>query len=302
MKTSLKFYAIFCVFVLEIFAKHPPQIDENHAFLALLSDKGEMSGDLKARKCGKDIELGEISLCFDGELTLTGVLVREDNDNGDTLYDALRFYPDKNAFLPFLFSTFDIESVENLDFERLKIGVLIEKMDKIKLPKPMNSRIFGTAFMRARVKMREYRVLGEGEAAREAYATLISFTPISEIHTQTPNLSEIKPEKFEAYFDGSFKQIAIFAGLPLLKYASKDEFINIRATPNGRVIAKIHAADYKNGGKILLADGVGLDSSNLEPFFTKNAAWVEVFYLPPKAKNTLEALHGYIHSSQLGLK
>ena len=66
-------------------------------------------------------------LCFSGKVRLTGVLTRYFGDNFDESRSELRFYADSNINLPFLPNTDDIKELENLSFQRLCIGILIEK-------------------------------------------------------------------------------------------------------------------------------------------------------------------------------
>ena len=99
----------------------------------------------------------------------------------------------------------------------------------------------------------------------------------------------------------------------ILRYASKDSYINLRESPNGKIlyaIQKNEVATYKktpdeefgilfckmtessaNKGRIVF---LGKDSTNPK--------WYKVAYIPPNAKDTSKAIYGVIHSSQVGFE
>ncbi|MGX2984934.1 hypothetical protein ACWIWK_05650 [Helicobacter sp. 23-1048] len=101
--------------------------------------------------------------------------------------------------------------------------------------------------------------------------------------------------------------------IKILRYASKDSYINLRESPNGKIlyaIQKNEVATYKktpdeefgilfckmtessaNKGRIVF---LGNDSANPK--------WYKVAYIPPNAKDTREAIYGVIHSSQVGFE
>ena len=247
-------------------------------FSELLSDNGKViKNTLKVKK----IDGGNYSAYFDGEITLTGVLERADNSDVDIIYSALRFYPDNNIDLPFLFSLVSADSY-NIDdykeFERLEFGVLLENIE-VKLPEPLNKRFLGVSAVRAEVTIRNYSFYGEGEAGREAYGELVNFKL----------LGDIKTEYFDKY-NYEFKGEAIYS---ILEYNSKDDYVNIRDKANGKVIGKILKNDMiNNGGLLLLVDSNG----NLSDW-EKN--WIEVYYLPPDDNDGKGTIHGFVHGSQI---
>ena len=76
--------------------------------------------------------------------------------------------------------------------------------------------------------------------------------------------------------------------------------MNIRDKANGKIIGKILKRDMiYNGGVLLSINGAGIDYMNYENF-EKN--WYEVFYLPPKAEDGKDAIHGFVHGSQIKLE
>ncbi len=93
-----------------------------------------------------------------------------------------------------------------------------------------------------------------------------------------------------------------------LRYTSKDSYINLRQSPNGKIlrtIAKDEVQQYyelldsyygtcgliestKNLGVIVY---LGQDSTNPK--------WLKVAYIPKEAKDTSKAIYGVIHESQV---
>ena len=252
-------------------------------FSELLSDNGKVTKNtLKVKKLDGTYSAAQIY--FDGEITLTGVLERTDNSDVDTIYSALRFYPDNNIDLPFLFSTFSHNIDDYKEFERLDFGVLLENI-KVKLPEPLNKRFLGTAAVRAEVTIRNYRFYGEGEASREAYGDIVGFKALGDVETKYFSKNNYNVG------DVSYNE---------LQYNSQDNYVNIRDKANGKIIGKILKRDMiYNGGVLLSINGEGIDYENYQDIETK---WLEVFYLPPEAKDGKDAIHGFVHGSQIKLE
>lgn len=88
----------------------------------------------------------------------------------------------------------------------------------------------------------------------------------------------------------------------IMRYISTDSYINLRESPNGKVIYEINKNELpslceystksvKNQGLIFLISKWEKD--------LKNPKWYEVGYIPPNAKNTAQAYYGSIHESQI---
>ncbi len=246
-------------------------------FNELLSDNGKMTKNtLKVKKL--DGTYSAAKIYFDGEVTLTGVLERADDFEAN---NALRFYPDNNIDLPFLFST-DSHNIDDYkEFERLDFGILLDDKN-VNLPSPLNKAFLGVSAVRAEVTIRNYSFYGEGEAGREAYGELVNFKL----------LGDIKTEYFDKY-NYEFKGEAIYS---ILEYNSKDDYVNIRDKPNGKIIGKILKNDMINNGGLLLEVDINGDLSDWE----KN--WIEVYYLPPDDNDGKDAIHGFVHGSQIKLE
>ncbi len=183
-------------------------------FDKLLSDNGKITKyTLRASNVQNNM------VYFDGEITLTGVLERSDNEDIDIIYSALRFFPDDNIDLPFLFSTYYIEDLDDYkEFERLEFGVLLEDI-KVKLPEPLNKRFLGVSAVRAEITISNYHFYGEGEAGREAYGDIVSFKALGNIQTK--------------YFTKNNYNNYLY--YTKLEYNSKDNYINIRDNANGKI-------------------------------------------------------------------
>ncbi|WP_300366252.1 hypothetical protein [Brachyspira sp.] len=246
----------------------PPQI----YFSELLSDNGKMTKNtLKVKNL--DGTYSAAVIYFSGEITLTGVLERADDFETN---NALRFYPDNNIDLPFLFST-DSHKIEDYkEFERLKFGVLLDDKN-INLPSPLNKAFLGVSAVKAEVTIRNYHFYGEGEAGREAYGELVSFKLLGDIKTEYFT-------KDNYYYRGN-------GNYNILKYNSKDDYVNIRDKANGKIIGKILKNDMINNGGLLLA---------IDDYYGSNEKdWCEVYYMPPNAKDGKDAIHGFVHGSQI---
>ena len=245
-------------------------------FNELLSDNGKMTKNtLKVKKLDGTYSAAQIY--FDGEVTLTGLLERADDFETN---NALRFYPDNNIDLPFLFSTSSHNIDDYKEFERLDFGVLLDDKN-VNLPSPLNKAFLGVSAVMAEVTIRNYSFYGEGEAGREAYGELVNFKLLGDIKTEY-----FTKDNYE------FKGEAIYS---ILEYNSKDAYVNIRDKANGKIIEKIFKKDMiNNGGLLLLVDSNG-DLSDWE----KN--WIEVYYLPPDDKDGKGTIHGFVHGSQIKL-
>lgn len=264
-----------------------------------LSNKGVMSKNtLKNKMCENDSKFINMG-CFSGEVELTGAVVSAYNHEYEANVFEVRFYPDTNLDLPFLYVSFcdatdkergavfdeatrswDCSNVK-LKFERLHFGVAL-KIDtkKVFLPKEITNKHLGENGIRAKVRLKDYGFFGEGDAGGDAWATLVEFSPLGEMY-------EISKD------DGDFA---------ILDYKSKDSFINLRDKPRGNIITQIQKSD------ILYGKGKNLTKGQIWATFSKYACfdksaldeWIEVFYLPPEATKPQEAIYGYIHKSQIG--
>ena len=259
-------------------------------FSELLRDNGKVTKNtLKAY----DVESGGM-VYFDGEITLTGVLERADNEDMGDNYTALRFYPDNNVNLPFLYASSEMY-LENqgaskygdswdfsgVEFDRLDFGVLLKNIE-VKLPEPLNKRFLGVSAVRAEVTIKNYRFYEEGEAGREAYGDIVGFKALGDVETKYFSKNN--------YNSGNVSYNE-------LEYNSKDDYVNIRDKANGKIIGKILKRDMiYNGGVLLSINGEGIDYENYADIETK---WLEVFYLPPEAEDGKDAIHGFVHGSQV---
>ncbi|WP_297247173.1 hypothetical protein [uncultured Brachyspira sp.] len=262
-------------------------------FSELLSDDGKVTKNtLKAY----NVESYGI-VYFDGEITLTGVLERSDNYDMGNNYTALRFYPDNNVDLPFLYvsSEMDLKNqgaskygdswdFSGVEFDRLEFGVLLKNIE-VKLPEPLNKRFLGAAAVRAEITIKNYHFYGEGEASREAYGDIVGFKALGDVETEY--FSKNNYNSGDVHYNE-------------LQYNSKDDYVNIRDKANGKIIGKILKRDMiYNGGILLSINGEGIDYENYQDIETK---WLEVFYLPPEAEDGKDAIHGFVHGSQIKLE
>ena len=246
--------------LLEAFPPNKPYFNN------LLINNGKIKSTLKVKKTDDYNN----TIYFDGEVTLTGVIERADHYTMGDIYSELRFYPDKNIDLPFLYYVYNKDYKE---FERLDFGVFLYDKN-INMPNPINKRFFGVSAVRAEITIKNYYFYGEGDAGMEAYGNIVSFKQLGDIKT--------------VYFTKNY-----LCDYRKLEYNSKDDYINIRDKENGKILKK----DMDNNEALLLyINGDGIDFVSLEDL---KKMWLEVFYLPPNIKDGKDAIHGFVHGSQV---
>lgn len=208
----------------------------------------------------------------------------EDEMEGSQI--SLRFYPDKNLALPFLYhSLMGVDELKKIDFtkHRENRSVLILNARDLALQGELglDKKIFGVVAARAKVRLKDYRFYGEGDAGHEIYANIECVEILGDV-----SISSL------AYEDlGSLR----------LKYKSADSYINLRQSPNGTIITQIKrervAKDF--GGGASNEAGARLYYAGESLFRSKDSAqdsaWLGVFYFPNGAKSPI---FGYIHESQ----
>lgn len=270
-------------------------------FTHLLSDKGEIISNTLQPTYAEGLQI-----IFSGKITLTGVLERNDNYEEGSYYDELRFYPDSNLSLPFIYSSYCFQCDENSIwrqstkdigekrvitnpqlfstlFKQLHFGVLLTNRDTLlsKLPQPMRERIYGASAVRVRITLTDYGFYGEGDAGREAWAKALEILPISN--------AEI------SYYEGEIQEDRV-----LFSLNTKDSYVNLRKTPNGEILTPITKEAMAQGGMIIsanYANGACEDfGACLNP---EKGDWFEVYYIPPKTTNGSNVRFGYIHKSQI---
>jgi len=271
------------------------------AFKGLLKDEGEILKD------SFKIESSSLEWTyFSGEVSLSGVLVAGiDYINAKMFY---RFFPDLNLEK----ELYDADAEEGkyiyapsnglllgqiLDCDEkgyihpLAYGILFDIDDKLKLPEIFKKKMFGKLGVRALVTIRDYRHFAKPNELPQSYATLIDFKRLSEIkieYAKNPKNSDNYDKSNRLYFN------------------SKDTYINLRESPNGKILARILGKAMKcdkEGDKIypILSRKLGESNEEYEEKI-KNSGWIEVFYLPKKALDGRDAVYGFIHSSQLGAR
>lgn len=77
-----------------------------------------------------------------------------------------------------------------------------------------------------------------------------------------------------------------------LSLKTKDDFVNLRESPNGNIVARIYKKDFSD---ILV---VKIQQTKLLGF-NQNKKWHKVIYFPPNTRKTKDAKVGFIHQSQL---
>lgn len=97
-----------------------------------------------------------------------------------------------------------------------------------------------------------------------------------------------------------------------LIWVSKDSYINLRQSPNGKILYAIQKNEVVQHKKKFDADygeTCNITESSANKGFiiflgkdSTNPKWYKVAYIPPNAKDTRDAIYGVIHSSQVGFE
>lgn len=257
----------------------------------LLSNRGEITLNTLAPRGGSN-KLN-VEIVFNGMIELTGVLekrfiINYSRDKGG--YVDWFFYPDRNLQLPYV-STFGglggfyDEKTDSFNYTKAKIEDFDEYFDfGIKLrnaflmedtkgyPHSMREggkNFFGAEAIRVKIRLKGYQIVAHPECK------MIAATP--------DKLVEVLSEKSVYYHkkgDGD-KEL-------LMKYASKDSYVNLREKPNGEIIAQIQAKD-------MIGDN---PKAFIYPISFEDGWW-KVFYLSPDAKDGRDAIRGFIHRTQV---
>ena len=304
VKILFAFAFAFCAVAFGRDDSYPPYFcDDCDPFT---SKKGVMTLNTLKRVDCKEIQYGFYGYynlgCFSGEVELTGAIesayrVESPEDYASSF--VILFHPDKNVGLPFLpysrcdsaledkgavfderAQKWDCSKVE-LEFDSRIYDIKIKPISDEKgfLPEEIVNKHLGGNGIRAKVRLKDYEFIGEGESGSSAYATLVEFSPLSKVYKWHTNDEYVS-----------------------LKYGTKDSFVNLRESPNGKIIAQIKRDDMRCGkekAKIIWAKYPFAELAEDVPESLPKNEWLEVFYLPPNAKKPQEAIYGYIHSSQL---
>lgn len=234
----------------------------NPEFKSLLRNDGVMEKNTLKLQKAPMIEAN-------GELIVTGVLV-------DNLDGFVYFYPDKNLKNVL----FDIEQVFNCKSNcgaikpsaNYPIEVLAD--DKI-LSKVLGENIYGTQAVRVKAHFNKF-----------GYEADSSYLVLKNAFTLTP------PKKSYAIY--RLEDILDFG--QEFSYGSKDSYVNIRKAPKGAIVGQIQKADMQKPAN---QKGIIVHKSRRYGDDGIINGWYEVFYFPPGVRHGKDAIHGYIHKSQI---
>ncbi|MGX2985220.1 hypothetical protein ACWIWK_07110 [Helicobacter sp. 23-1048] len=85
-------------------------------------------------------------------------------------------------------------------------------------------------------------------------------------------------------------------GVRPLTLKTNDDFVNLRESPNGAIIARIYKKDFSDSLVIKFPQTRLL---GLIDMYDKEAKWHKVIYFPPNTSKTKDAKAGFIHKSQI---
>ncbi len=231
---------------------------------------------------------GIVRINYNGEITLSGVIqMYLHQENEGNLFQSLTFYPDIQASSPLPY--YGDEDYEYYTGIRLIADMKDDDFIEAK-------QIFGD-----NISINDKDILG-GIAIR-AMITLQDYYAVNEGDTSFDNgvYAKIKPQSLKLlsnskrWFLSKGMAYSYFQEQLLLFPISKDSYINLRQSPNGKILTQIQKTDilepceYKENKGLIL--NLGQDSTNPK--------WLKVAYIPPEAKDTSKAIYGVIHESQV---
>lgn len=122
-----------------------------------------------------------------------------------------------------------------------------------------------------------------------------SYNKINVSNLTIKKISE-KPSNRDAY------ENALMLGLTGYEISVTDEFVNLRETPNGKILERIYTKDKED----VLIIGIYNTRKSWQYLIDKkfsfnnaNDKWIKVLYFPPHIKDVHKAIIGYIHTSQI---
>ncbi len=246
--------------------------------IILSEEKVDCDSDSPDDYCGDEINVS-------GEIILTGVLVWRPNRE-------VYFFPDNNIKNIF----YDDQQVIDCKRERpisecYKIKPsqshpIFISYDKDMLLKSLGINIFGKQAMRAKI----YLTIDVGYMSA---SRIVPITPVKKVY------STYTPPSDDCDYYCSIDDIIV----SMYQYTSKDSYVNIRQTPKGAIVGQIQKADMqkpKSQRGAILGASCYKHSEGADPFYCPDEnGWYEVFYFPPNKRNGKDAIHGYIHRSQI---
>lgn len=252
-----------------------------------------------------------------GELVLTGVLVWRPNH-------AVYFFPDSNIKNIFHNSKQVAECKrkqpvsECYKIKPSQSSPILIRGDEGIILKSLGASIFGRQAMRAKVYLKANGYIGydydgpagvrylktsfgtdnfryyDGEGAQSmSVSKIIPITPVKKVY------SNYTPPSDDCSYYCFIDDIIV----SMYRYTSKDNYVNIRQTPKGAIIGQIQKSDMQKPkpqrGAILGASCYKL-RDEADPVDCPDVnGWYEVFYFPPGEHDGKDAIHGYIHKSQI---
>ena len=212
-------------------------------------------------------------------------------ENEGILFQSLTFYPDIQASSPLPYYGYE-------DYEYYTDIHLIADMkgdDFIEA-----KQIFGD-----NIRINDKDILG-GIAIR-AMITLQDYYVVNGSDTSFDNgvYAKIKPHSLKLLSNSkrwflSKEMVYSYFQDFLLFPISKDPYINLRQSPNGKILKQIQKTDMPKPcecreGKCGEDKGFILNLGK-DP---TNPKWLKVAYIPPEVKDTSKAIYGVIHESQV---
>lgn len=250
----------------------------NPAFKSLLQNNGTMDKNtLKITSLSNDGVDGAISLNASGELVATGVLVRDASD-------TTIFYPDSNL-KNVLFDEDSIskcmKGANKATCKSIKptTSYAIAAQNPAAIKKAFGTKIFGQQAMRAKVTFSGQTIDHEPYINQLNIKSIFPLTPEKKIYQNSQDYRYLE-----------------------FQYNSKDDYVNIRQTPKGAIAGQIMRADMQKpeAQRGIIACLYAQEELGDGECKEENG-WYEIFYFPAGKRDGKDAIHGYVHKSQIKL-
>ncbi|STQ84419.1 MULTISPECIES: hypothetical protein [Helicobacter] len=235
----------------------------------------------------------ESKIYYKGTITLSGVLEWQMYPDEVDFYWRLVFFPDMPNVLPRLlgndnqpmfFAIFLNDTLKkDIGFQKnsfLQIyNVLQDKLSQA------DEYILGGIAIRATLTLKNYYIEKHLETESDTYY-------YASIETDSMKISK----NLRKWYVSKYALSDEYLLFPI----SKDPYINLRQSPNGKILKQIQKTDMPKPcecreGKCGEDKGFILNLGK-DP---TNPKWLKVAYIPPEVKDTSKAIYGVIHESQV---
>lgn len=182
----------------------------------------------------------------------------------------------------------------NMNDLQIKANLNNQKELQSKLPKWLQEGLAGEVSYEVEFEVAKSKKIAWKESDEEV-ALLADYSACSSGSYLMADKIKLIKKLDEKRYEGIKHHISYeIEKLSLMQIIVDDDFVNIRQSPNGKIIAKIDNKDFKNA--IILAISASALNDRLGLENKQNSKWHKVLYFKTKDD---KAIFGYIHHSQI---